>query len=264
LLDKPSPSTFWLALRANRTSHFENPPFVTLVHYSITLSGPLPPAVYSGEESIDLHIFLPAQPRRDITQSPVSSSSSSPVPIQIPPRHASSSDDLSNEDIIAQDERFFTPPQGSPTPSYFEVDIDIAPPSPTIAATEDVLSDSATEVYEEEPVQPFPFPGDIVVGGWRNLQDDLVNHIVRRIHDNPAFFPALSLQFEGQDTIFGEDRRALEGLHIVCRRIEQNDVERAAQADADEINLWDDYLDNARQRADILQAYDNVLRRNGT
>ena len=258
MLDKPSPFTFRLAFRADRISHLQTHPVTTLVHYSITLSGPLPPTVYSGEESIDLHIFLPTPPSRDTTQSPVSSSSSSPVPI--PPRHASSSEDLSNEDIIARDERFYTP-QGSPTPSYFEVEV--TPASPTIAASEDALSDAETEVQEEPVAVQFPYPEDLVVGGWRNLQDDLVNHLVRRIHDNPAFFPALSLQFEGQDTIFGEDRRALEGLHIVCRRIERNDIERAAQLEAEDINLWDDYLENARQRADILQAYDNVLRRNG-
>ena len=87
------------------------------------------------------------------------------------------------------------------------------------------------------------------------MQRDLVNHVIRRIHDDPQFFGALALQFEGQDTIFGEDRRALEGLHIVCRRLERDAIKRAAAAEAD------DYFEDARRRADVLHAYDNVLRR---
>ena len=95
-----------------------------------------------------------------------------------------------------------------------------------------------------------------------NLQRDLVNHVIRRIHNDPQFFEALSLQFEGQDTIFREDRRALLGLHIVCRRLERDAIERAAAAEADDVvDIWDDYFENAQRRADVLQAYDNVLRR---
>ena len=95
-----------------------------------------------------------------------------------------------------------------------------------------------------------------------NLQRDLVNHVIQRIHDDPEFFPALALQFEGEATIFGEDRRALEGLHIVCRRLERDAIERAAVAEAEEVlDIWDEYFEDARRRADILQAYDNTLRR---
>ena len=95
-----------------------------------------------------------------------------------------------------------------------------------------------------------------------NLQRDLANHVIRRIHNDPQFFEALSLQFEGQDTIFREDRRALLGLHIVCRQLERDAIERAAAAEADDVvDIWDDYFENAQRRADVLQAYDNVLRR---
>ena len=94
------------------------------------------------------------------------------------------------------------------------------------------------------------------------MQRNLVNHVSRRIHDDPEFFPALALQFEGEATIFGEDRQALEGLHIVCRRLERDAVERAAVAEADKVlDFWDEYFEDARRRADILQAYDHVLRR---
>ena len=94
------------------------------------------------------------------------------------------------------------------------------------------------------------------------MQHDLVNHVIRRIHNNPEFFPALTLQFEGEATIFGEDRQALEGLHIVCRRLERDAVERAAAAEADKVlDIWDEYFEDARRRADRLQAYDHVLRR---
>ena len=90
----------------------------------------------------------------------------------------------------------------------------------------------------------------------------MVNHIIRRIHDDPEFFTALALQFEGEATIFGEDRQALEGLHIVCRRLERDAIERAAAAEADEVvDIWDDYFEDTRRRADVLQAYDNILRR---
>ena len=94
------------------------------------------------------------------------------------------------------------------------------------------------------------------------MQRDLVNHVIRRIHDDLQFFGALALQFEGQDTIFGEDRQALEGLHIVCRQLERDAIERAAAAEADEaVDIWDDYFEDARRRADVLHVYGNVLRR---
>ena len=94
------------------------------------------------------------------------------------------------------------------------------------------------------------------------MQRNLVNHVIRRIHNDPELFPALALQFEGEATIFGEDRQALEGLHIVCRRLERDVVERAAAAEADEVlDIWDKYFEDARRRADVLQAYNHVLRR---
>ena len=86
--------------------------------------------------------------------------------------------------------------------------------------------------------------------------------MIRRIHNNPEYFPQLALQFEGQDTIFGEDRRALEGLHIVCRRLERYTCERLVVAEAGEVDIWDEFFDEAGRRADILQAYDHLLRRN--
>ena len=105
-------------------------------------------------------------------------------------------------------------------------------------------------------------PENLEIEGWVNLQRDLVNHVIRQIHDDPQFFGALALQFEGQDTIFGEDRQALLGLHIVCRWLERDAIERAAAAEADDIvNIWDDYFEDACRRADVLQVYDNVLRR---
>src|ERR1700761_8673287 len=182
--------------------------------------GPLPPAVLSGEEPIHLHIFLNAQRRptppqtRVTTPSPTSSSSS--FPLSIPPCLASPSPSISNEDIIAWDKPFFTPEE-SPAPSYFEPEV----------------QDAAEELPDYTPPQcpVFPIPKDLEIGGWIHLQSNLVNHVIRRIHDNPQFFPALQLQIEGQNTIFGEDIRALEGLHIVCRRLETDAVERAAAAD---------------------------------
>ena len=94
------------------------------------------------------------------------------------------------------------------------------------------------------------------------MQRNLVNHVIRRIHDNPECFTALSLQFEGEATIVREDRQALEGLHIVCRRLERDAIERAAAAEANEVvDIWDDYFKDARRRADVLEAYNNTLRR---
>ena len=115
---------------------------------------------------------------------------------------------------------------------------------------------------EEPPVarNTIQLPGNLKVGGWVHLQCNLVNHIIRRIHDDPEFFPAPALQFEGENTIFGEDRRALEGLHIVCRRLERDAIERVAAAEAEGIvDMWDEYFEDVRRRADILQAYDHVL-----
>ena len=166
---------------------------------------------------------------------------------------------MSKEGIVAINEQFFTP-EGSPAPSYFEPEV--ASPSSTVAASEEALSEGSTEVEEEPVAEAICLPENLEIGGWVNLQRDLVNHVIRRIHDNLQFFGALALQFEGEATIFGEDRRALEGLHIVCRRLERDAIERAAAADTDDIvDIWDNYFEDARRRADILQAYDNVLRR---
>src|ERR1700761_5043222 len=223
-----------------------------LVSYHIQLNGPLPAEVLSGKEPIHLHIFLP-QSSRVTTPSQASSSGSSP-PLPIPPRLGSPSPSLREEDIIAWDELFYTP-EWSPEPSYFEPEV--VPLSPTIAASEEALSDSET-VDEAARIQ---YPDDLYPGGWVHLQSDIVNQIVRRIYDNPEFYPALALQFEGHDTIFGEDRRAFEGLHRVCRRLEQDAIERAAVADPAE-STWEEYIEQAQQRATILQAFDNVLRIN--
>ena len=193
----------------------------------IRLNGTLPPAVLSGEEPIHLSIYLPA-PTCATTPSPTSSSSS--FPLLIPPRHTSPSEPLSEEGIIATDERFYTP-EGSPAPSYFEPEI--TPLSPTVAASEEALSEGSTEVEEELPAarNTVNLPENLEPGGWVHLQRNLVNHVIRRIHDDPEFFPALALQFEGKNTIFGEDRRALEGLQIVCRQLERDAVERVAAAE---------------------------------
>ena len=229
-----------------------------LPYYAIRLNGSLSPAVLNGEELINLDIFLPLQASRTTTPSHASSSLSSPIPI--PPRPLPSpSEPSSEEGIVATSEQFLTP-EGSPAPSHFELEVNS--PSPTIAASEEALSEGSTEVEEEPAAQTIQLPENLEVGGWVHLQRDLVNHIIRRIHDDPEFIPALALQFEGEATIFGEDRRALEGLHIVCRRLERDTVERAAAAEADEVlDIWDKYFEDARRRADILQAYNHILRR---
>ena len=185
-------------------------------------------------------------------------SSSSLFPLPIPPCITSPSELSPEEGIIATDEQFFMP-EGSPVPSYFEAEE--VPPSPTVAASEEALSEGSTEVEEGPVVQPLiRLPKDLEVRGWVHLQHNLVNHVIRRIHDNLEYFPALALQFEGQDTIFGEDRQALKGLHIVCRRLERDVIEQAAAAG--EVDTWDKYFNNACRRADILQAYNHILRRN--
>ena len=186
-------------------------------------------------------------------------SSSSLFPLLIPPCIASPSELSPEEGIIATDEQFFMP-EGSPVPSYFEAEE--VPPSPTVAASEEALSEGSTEVEEEPPVaqNTIQLPENLEVEGWVHLQCNLVNHIIRRIHDDPEFFPALALQFKGENTIFGEDRRALEGLHIVCRRLERDTIEQVAAAEAQGVaDTWDEYFEDARRRADILQAYNHVL-----
>ena len=228
--------------------------FNKLVHYAIRLNGSLPPAVVSGEEPIHLSIYLPA-PTHATTPSPTSSSSSFPLPIY--PCHASPTDPLFEEGIIAIDKQFYTP-EGSPAPS------EETPSSPTVTASEEALPEGSTEVEEEIPVaqNTIQLPEDLEIGGWIHLQRNLVNHVIRRIHNNSEYFPHLALQFEGQDTIFGEDRRALEGLHIVCRKLERDAHERLIVMEAGKVDIWDEYFDEACRRADILQAYDHVLRRN--
>ena len=117
---------------------------------------------------------------------------------------------------------------------------------------------------EEAPVaqNTIQLPKNLEVGGWVHLQCNLVNHVIRMIHDDLEFFPALALQFEGENTIFGEDRRALEELHIVCRQLERDAIKWVAAAEAQGVvDTWDKYFEDASRRVDILQAYDHVLRR---
>ena len=182
------------------------------------------------------------------------------VPIPIPPRPLPSPfKPLSKEGIFATDKQFFTP-EGSLAPSSFEPEV--VPSSPTVATSEEALSEESTEVEEEPVVQTIQLPENLEVGGWGHLQCNLVNHIIRRIHNDAEFFPALALQFEGEATIFGEDRQALEGLHIVCRRLERDTVEQAAAAEADKVlDIWDKYFEDTRGRADTLQVYNYILRR---
>src|SRR6201996_5798936 len=124
--------------------------------------GPLPPAVLSGEEPIHLHIFLNAQRRptppqtRVTTPSPTSSSSSFPLPI--PPCLASPSPSISNEDIIAWDERFFTP-EGSPAPSYFNIEVEDAASEQEEESNTEPLPD-----YEPAHRPTFPIPEDLEIG----------------------------------------------------------------------------------------------------
>ena len=175
----------------------------------------------------------------------------------------SPSPSISNEDIIAWDETFFTP-QGSLAPLYFNAEV-VASSLNEVTQEEDTTEDVESLPDYQSPQCPiFPILEDLEIGGWVHLQQDLVNHVIRRIHNNPQFFPALQLQFEGQDTIFGEDTRALEGLHIVCRRLERDAINRtAAAAEGEEaVDTWDKYFEQAQHRADILQVYDNVLCRN--
>ena len=105
-------------------------------------------------------------------------------------------------------------------------------------------------VYKKPCLPHLPLLEDLEIGGWTHLHDNIVNHITRRIHNNPYFLPALTLQFEGQGTIFREDQQALEGLHIVCRRLEWDAVEYIVHAQSTcESFKWqwtEDWLDERR------------------
>src|SRR6201996_6689208 len=170
----------------------------------------------------------------------------------------SPSNDLFNNDIIYEEDRFFTP-RGSPAPSYFEAEV--VPASPTIATSEDTLSDNGTQlgddkilrrqIAQEEEDRALDLLEDLVPGGWIQLQQNLVNHIIQRIHDNPEFFPALVLQFEGQSHIFGEHIRGLESLHNMCRRLERQAIARRAEG-GEGANLWDEFFEDQRDRAEAL------------
>ena len=97
-------------------------------------------------------------------------------------------------------------PEGSPAPSYFKPEV--IPASPTILTSEDALSDTDMHVQSErQPLPDVELPEeDFKPGAWVRLQANIVNYVIQRIHDDPQFFPALALQFEGQETIFREDR----------------------------------------------------------
>ena len=47
----------------------------------------------------------------------------------------------------------------------------------------------------------------------------------------------------------------------MCRRLERDHIERLAQVEAGELDVWDEFFEEATRRAEVLQAYENVLRR---
>ena len=48
----------------------------------------------------------------------------------------------------------------------------------------------------------------------------------------------------------------------MCRQLERDTIKWVAAAEAQEVvDTWDAYFEDTRRRADILQAYDHILRR---
>ena len=74
-----------------------------------------------------------------------------------------------------------------------------------------------------------------VIPGWAVLHQQIIQEIVNGIHANPLFYNHLVQQFTGETEIFGTPVNTWRGLHLVCRRIEAQElahlVDEEVQAD---------------------------------
>ena len=95
-----------------------------------------------------------------------------------------------------------------------------------------------------DDIEPEDYPVTIIPG-WVNLQQEIINSIVKSIHANPVFYDHLIARFPDQDKIFGTSVAAWRGLHIVCRRVEVRQLERLeaeVRADEEDTSGWEEYI----------------------
>ena len=142
-------------------------------------------------------------------------------------------------------------PLRSTSPSYFTAVENQSQWSSSVASTSLAGSEGAlleaemaevTQVYcdnieiEEHPVTIIP--------GWAVLQQEIIQGIVDSIHANPVFFDHLITRFPEQDEIFGTSVNTCRGLHIVCRRLEVQEIVRQAEEEVlvADPGGWEEYI----------------------
>ena len=76
------------------------------------------------------------------------------------------------------------------------------------------------------------------------LQQEIIQGIVDSIHTNSVFFSHLIQKLPDQDKIFGTSVNAWRGLHIVCRRLEAQEIMRQAEEEfpVEDPRGWEEYI----------------------
>ena len=89
---------------------------------------------------------------------------------------------------------------------------------------------------EEHPVTVIP--------GWAALHQQIIQEIVNSIHANLLFYDHLIQEFTGQQEIFRMSVNAWRGLHLVCRRIEVQELAHQVDEElqADNPGGWEEYI----------------------
>ena len=118
--------------------------------------------------------------------------------------------------------------------------------STSVIGSEGALSEAemaeVMQVYRDD-IEVKEHPVTIILG-WAVLQQEIIQGIVDSIHTNPVFFDHLIQRFLNQEEIFGMSVNAWRGLHIVCRRLEAQEIVHQAEEEfpVEDPGGWEEYI----------------------
>ena len=164
-------------------------------------------------------------------------------PIPIPPHHGLLSDTVRSESLeplrSASPSSYFTAAEYHSQQSSSVASTSLARSEGALSEAEmaEVMQVACDDIeVEEHPVTIIP--------GWTALQQEIIQGIVDSIHANPIFFNHLIARFPDQDEIFGTSVNAWRGLHIVCRRLEVQEITQQAEEEfpVEDPGGWEEYI----------------------
>ena len=176
------------------------------------------------------HLVVPQQPP-------------SPEPIPIPPCHTEPESSIEAEPV---EPLRSTSPTSYFTAAEYQSQQSSLVASTSIAGTEGALSEAEMVKVAQVGCDNIEIEEHLVaiIPGWAALQQDIIQSIVESIHTNPVFFDHLIAWFPDQDEIFGTTVNAWRGLHIVCRRLEAQEIVRQAEEKfpVEDPGGWEEYI----------------------